>query len=68
VGRVIEYRGPGVAALSVPDRATITNMGAELGATSSIFPSDERTVGIFEAAESRQPFKALAADEKRSVR
>ena len=43
VGKVIEYFGPGVATLSVTDRATIGNMGAELGATSSIFPSDERT-------------------------
>ncbi|MCL2856398.1 MAG: aconitate hydratase [Oscillospiraceae bacterium] len=43
VGKVIEYAGPGVATLSVPERATITNMGAELGATTSIFPSDETT-------------------------
>jgi aconitate hydratase len=43
VGRVIEYYGEGVHSLSVPERATITNMGAELGATTSIFPSDDRT-------------------------
>src|SRR5512139_1594631 len=43
VGVVIEYSGPGVATLSVPERATITNMGAELGATTSVFPSDENT-------------------------
>jgi len=43
VGKVIEYAGPGVATLSVPERATITNMGAELGATTSIFPSDDIT-------------------------
>jgi len=43
VGKVFEYGGPGVASLSVPQRATITNMGAELGATSSLFPSDENT-------------------------
>jgi aconitate hydratase len=43
VGRIIEYFGEGVATLSVPERATITNMGAELGATTSIFPSDEVT-------------------------
>jgi len=43
VGKVIEYAGPGVATLSVPERATITNMGAELGATTSVFPSDETT-------------------------
>ena len=43
VGAILEYYGPGVETLSVPQRATITNMGAELGATSSLFPSDERT-------------------------
>ena len=43
VGKVFEYCGPGVASLSVTDRATITNMGAELGATTSLFPSDQRT-------------------------
>ena len=43
VGRIFEYYGPGVKTLSVPERATITNMGAELGATTSIFPSDEVT-------------------------
>ena len=43
VGKIVEYAGAGVATLSVPERATITNMGAELGATTSIFPSDEVT-------------------------
>ena len=43
VGKIIEYAGEGVKTLSVPERATITNMGAELGATTSIFPSDEAT-------------------------
>ncbi|MGH8055768.1 MAG: aconitate hydratase [Candidatus Entotheonellia bacterium] len=43
LGRILEYYGPGVASLEVPERATITNMGAELGATTSIFPSDART-------------------------
>ncbi len=43
VGKIVEYFGPGVLTLSVPERATITNMGAELGATTSIFPSDEQT-------------------------
>ena len=43
VGKVLEYTGPGVGTLSVPERTTITNMGTELGATSSIFPTDERT-------------------------
>jgi len=42
VGAIIEYAGEGVKSLSVPQRATITNMGAELGATSSLFPSDEK--------------------------
>lgn len=49
VGRVFEYSGEGVKSLSVPERATITNMGAELGATTSIFPSDERTLEFFKA-------------------
>ncbi|MEQ8196489.1 MAG: aconitate hydratase [Clostridiaceae bacterium] len=49
VGRVFEYAGEGVKSLSVPERATITNMGAELGATTSIFPSDERTLEFFKA-------------------
>ena len=43
VGKVMEYAGEGVKTLSVPQRATITNMGAELGATTSVFPSDEVT-------------------------
>ena len=43
VGKIFEYSGPGVANLSVPERATITNMGAELGATTSSFPSDQVT-------------------------
>ncbi|MGL5068645.1 MAG: aconitate hydratase [Sarcina sp.] len=49
VGRVFEYAGEGVKTLSVPQRATITNMGAELGATTSIFPSDEKTLEFFKA-------------------
>lgn len=49
VGKVIEYCGEGVKTLSVPERATITNMGAELGATTSIFPSDEVTKQFLEA-------------------
>lgn len=53
VGKVIEYTGPGVKSLSVPERATITNMGAELGATSSIFPSDD-TTRAFLAAQGRE--------------
>ena len=62
VGAVIEYGGEGVASLSVPERATITNMGAELGATSSIFPSDENTRS-FLAAEGREgDYIPLSAD------
>ncbi|MHB1000550.1 MAG: aconitate hydratase [Armatimonadota bacterium] len=53
VGKVMEYGGEGVKSLTVPDRATITNMGAELGATTSVFPSDELT-REFLAAESRE--------------
>lgn len=49
VGKVFEYAGEGVKYLSVPERGTITNMGAELGATTSIFPSDERTLEFFKA-------------------
>ncbi len=47
VGKVFEFSGPGVQTLTVPERATITNMGAELGATTSIFPSDEQTRKFF---------------------
>lgn len=62
VGKVIEYCGAGVATLSVPERATVTNMGAELGATTSIFPSDEAT-RIFLAAQDREgDFVPLCAD------
>ena len=53
VGKIIEYSGEGVKTLSVPERATITNMGAELGATTSVFPSDE-TTRKFLAAEGRE--------------
>ena len=62
VGRVIEYGGPGVAALTVPQRATITNMGAELGATSSIFPSDEVTRRFLVAQGREGDWRPLAAD------
>ena len=51
VGKVVEYAGPGVATLSVPERAVITNMGAELGATTSIFPSDDATKAFLTAME-----------------
>ncbi len=63
VGKVVEYTGPGVATLTVPERATITNMGAELGATSSIFPSDENTRAFLRAQGRESDFVSLAADE-----
>jgi aconitate hydratase len=60
---VIEYFGPGVATLSVPQRATVTNMGAELGVTSSVFPSDELTRKFLAAQGREKDYKPLAADE-----
>src|SRR6056297_2601113 len=63
VGAVMEFAGPGVATLSVPERATITNMGAELGATTSIFPSDEQTVSFLKSMGREEDFTPLAADE-----
>jgi len=62
VGRIIEYSGPGVASLSVPERATITNMGAELGATTSIFPSDEKTRQFLTWQKRAKDYKKLEAD------
>lgn len=63
VGKVIEYYGPGVLTLSATDRATIGNMGAELGATSSIFPSDARTREFLISQGRGDSWQALAADE-----
>ena len=62
VGKVIEYCGEGVKSLSVPERATITNMGAELGATTSIFPSDEITREFLRAQDREADYKPLSAD------
>ncbi len=62
VGKVIEYGGPGVASLSVPERATITNMGAELGATTSIFPSDEKTREFLRWQKRGDAWRKLEAD------
>lgn len=62
VGKVIEYCGEGVKTLSVPERATITNMGAELGATTSIFPSDEVTKDFLKAQKREEVWVPLAAD------
>jgi aconitate hydratase len=63
VGKVMEYAGPGLATLSVPERAVITNMGAELGATTSIFPSDAATKAFLTAMGRPGDFVPLAADE-----
>lgn len=62
VGKVIEYCGEGVKTLSVPERATITNMGAELGATTSIFPSDEITREFLKAQQRENVWTELSAD------
>ncbi len=63
VGKIIEYYGEGVKSLSVPERATITNMGAELGATTSIFPSDDETKKFLTAMERERDFIFLNADD-----
>jgi aconitate hydratase len=63
VNKVFEYFGEGVKSLSVPERATITNMGAELGATTSIFPSDENTKKFLKAFGRAKDYKKFAADK-----
>jgi aconitate hydratase len=62
VGKVIEYSGPGVASLSVPERATCANMGAELGVTTSIFPSDRVTRDFLRRQGRKQDWRPLAAE------
>ncbi|MDD4347237.1 MAG: aconitase family protein, partial [Desulfitobacteriaceae bacterium] len=62
VGKIIEYGGPGLKTLTVPERATITNMGAELGATTSIFPSDQQTLAFLKAQGRAQDWIPLATD------
>lgn len=62
VGAIIEWGGPGIAALSVPERATITNMGTELGATTSIFPADEVTRAFLAAQNREADFSPIAPD------
>ena len=62
VGAIIEWAGPGVQTLSVPERATITNMGTELGATTSIFPSDETTRVFLKAQGREQDYIPLHSD------
>ncbi len=63
VNKVFEYAGEGIKCLSVPERGTITNMGAELGATTSIFPSDENTLAFLRAQGRKKDFIPLLADE-----
>ena len=63
VGKIIEYGGEGVKTLPVPERATITNMGAELGATTSVFPSDEITKAFLKAQNREEDWTELKADE-----
>jgi len=63
VNKILEYAGPGVATLTVPERATITNMGAETGATTSIFPSDEMTRKFLKAQGREDVWKEIKADE-----
>lgn len=63
VNKVIEYYGEGVKSLTVPERATICNMGAELGATSSVFPSDEQTKAFLKLQSREEDFIPLSADE-----
>ncbi|MEK7996178.1 MAG: aconitate hydratase, partial [Planctomycetota bacterium] len=62
IGWVVEYFGPGAALLSVPQRATITNMGAELGVTTSIFASDEQTRKFLAAQKREEDYRPLATD------
>ena len=62
VGKIVEYGGEGIKTLSVPERATITNMGAELGATTSIFPSDEITREFLKAQGREEDFTELSSD------
>ncbi|MFB3897250.1 MAG: aconitate hydratase [bacterium] len=62
VGKIFEYTGDGVTVLTVPERSTITNMGAELGATSSIFPSDAITMAFLKSQKREQSWNSIAAD------
>jgi aconitate hydratase len=64
VGRIMEYHGPGLKSLTVPERATVTNMGAEMGATTSIFPSDEQTRAYLAAQGRARAYRSLSADER----
>ena len=64
IGKIFEYIGEGVKSLSIPQRATITNMGAELGATTSIFPSDEITFNFLKAQKREKDFFEIKADDR----
>jgi aconitate hydratase len=66
MGRIIEYYGPGLAGLSAMDRHVIANMGAELGATTSVFPSDSATLAFLRGEGREQDWTPLAADERAS--
>ena len=68
VGKVIEYCGEGVKSLSVPERATITNMGAELGATTSIFPSDETTLAFLKAQDREEDVRCSQCRSRCRIR
>ena len=63
VGAIVEWGGPGIATLSVPERGTITNMGTELGATTSIFPSDEVTRAFLAAQGREEDYVPMSSDE-----
>jgi len=63
VGKLFEYTGPGVASLDIYERAAIANMGAELGATTSVFPSDEQTQAFLTAQQREDAWRALRADD-----
>ncbi len=62
-GKIFEYAGPGVSSLSLTERATITNMGAEMGASTSIFPSDERTKEYLESRDRAGDYQPMGADD-----
>src|SRR4030065_144796 len=64
IGKIYEYGGPGLAELNVPQRSTIANMGAELGLTSTVFPSDEDTKRFFKAQKREKDFTPLKADSE----
>nr|HID59843.1 aconitate hydratase [Desulfobacterales bacterium] len=66
LGKIFEYGGPGVRGLSVPERATIANMGTELGATSSIFPSDEETLRFLRSQGREEDYRPLHPDRNAS--